>query len=50
MIEVADIIGPYQGMTEHYIYIEFSDGSHVSLDEEELKKAAELAEKGYLHD
>ena len=34
---------------QQYLNIEFTDGSFVSLDEEELKNAAVLAEKGCLH-
>ena len=53
MIETAEIIGPYE-MTgrecNHYVYIQFCDGSTVSLNEEELKNAAVLAEKGCLSD
>ncbi len=45
MIEKAEIVGPYE-MTgtecNHYVYIEFSDGSTVSLNEEELKNASHL--------
>ena len=50
MIEKAEIIGPYQGIKDHYVYIEFTDGTSVSLDEEELKNAAILAEKGCLNE
>jgi argininosuccinate synthase len=32
-----------------YLTVEFDDGSFVNLDEEELKNAALLAEKGCLH-
>lgn len=32
-----------------YLTIEFDDGTYVNLDEEELKNAAILAEKGCLH-
>ena len=50
MIEKAEIVGPYQGVNDHYVYIEFTDGTFVSLDEEELKNAAALAEKGCLNE
>ena len=33
-----------------YIQVEFSDGTFVNLNEEELKNAAALAEKGCLSD
>ena len=33
-----------------FIQVEFSDGSFVNLNEEELKNAAALAEKGCLSD
>jgi len=51
MIEKAEIVGPYEMMgtdCNHYVYIEFSDGSTVSFNEEELKSASLLAEKGLL--
>ena len=32
-----------------FIYVKFTDGTFVSLSEEELKNAAALAEKGCLH-
>jgi len=34
---------------QQYISIDFTDGTYVNLDEEELKNAAILAEKGCLH-
>ena len=34
---------------QQYLNIEFTDGSFVSLDEEELKSAAVLADKGCLN-
>ena len=33
-----------------FIQVEFSDGTFVNLNEEELKNAAALAEKGCLND
>tara|TARA_Y100001951_G_scaffold96001_1_gene94133 strand:+ start:477 stop:644 length:168 start_codon:yes stop_codon:yes gene_type:complete len=51
MIEKAEIVGPYE-MTgrecNHYVYIQFCDGSSISLNEEELKSAAILAGMGRL--
>jgi len=35
---------------QQYLNIEFTDGSFVSLDEEELKNAAILADKGCLNE
>ena len=37
------------GMIDHYISIEFTDGTFVAFDEEELKAAAILAQKGALY-
>ena len=51
MIETAEIVGPYEWTgikCNHYVYIEFCDGSTVSLNEAELKNAAELAIQGRL--
>ena len=45
MIEKAEIVGPYTrlfSLADHYVYVEFSDGSTVSLNEEELKNASHL--------
>lgn len=36
------------GVTDHYISIEFTDGTFVALDERELKAAAILAQRGAL--
>ena len=33
-----------------YVFVEFDDGSFVALDEEQLKNAAVLAEKGCLNE
>ena len=53
MIETAEIIGPYE-MTgrecNHYVYIQFCDGSYVSLNEEELRNAAIIARQNALVD
>ena len=38
------------GVAEHYLWIEFTDGTFVTFDEEELKNAAILAQRGALHD
>ena len=34
----------------HYVQVRFTDGTFVNLDEEELKNAAALAEKGCLNE
>ena len=33
---------------KQYLNVEFTDGAYVNLNEEELKDAAALAEKGWL--
>ena len=38
------------GTPIQYLSVEFSDGTFVNLNEEELKNAAALAEKGCLSD
>jgi argininosuccinate synthase len=37
-----------EGETQ-FVQVEFDDGTYVNLNEEELKNAAILAEKGCLH-
>jgi hypothetical protein len=40
----------YDEGPQQYVQIVFNDGAVINLDEEELKNAAWLAEKGCLHD
>ena len=51
MIEKAVIVNTPTVAEPHlqYLTVEFDDGTYVNLDEEELKNAAILAEKGCLH-
>ena len=37
-------------MEEQFVQVQFDDGTFVNLNEEELKNAAALAEKGCLSD
>ena len=50
MIKKVVIVNTPTVATPHaqYLNVEFTDGSFVNLDEEELKNAAALAEKGCL--
>ena len=50
MIKKAVIVSTPTVETPHrqYLNVEFTDGSFVNLNEEELKNAAVLAEKGCL--
>ena len=50
MIEKAVIVNtPTFEQQPQYLTVEFDDGTFVNLDEEDLKNAALLAEKGCLH-
>ena len=47
--EIVNVASPPTNKTiAQYLYIEFTDGTSVSLDEVELKNAAELAIQGRL--
>ena len=51
MIKKAVIVNtPTFKQRTQYLTVEFDDGTHVNLNEEELKNAAALAEKGCLSD
>jgi len=51
MIKKSVIVNtPTNPVCQQYLCIEFTDGTFVNLDEEELKNAAVLAEKGCLNE
>ena len=50
MISATKIVKVDQEDGEEYVEVVFHDGTFVALSEEELRNAAELAEKGCLSD
>jgi len=49
-IEIINVPEIYDEEETQFVQVQFSDGTFASLNEEELKNAAVLAEKGCLSD